>query len=151
MKVWVTWVYTFGRGTRGQIANICWITEKAREFQKHIYFNSLIMLKPLTLWITTNCWIFLKRWEYQHFSCLLRNLYAGQEATVRTWDGKMDWYKTGKGVHKGYILSASFFNLYTVYIMQNARMGLESRLPGEISTTTDRQMIPLQWQKAKRN
>jgi len=120
MKVWVTWVYTFGRGTRGQIANIGWITEKAREFQKHIYFNSLIMLKPLTLWITTNCWIFLKRWEYQHFSCLLRNLYAGQEATVRTWDGKMDWYKTGKGVHQGYILSLCLFNFYAEYIMRNA-------------------------------
>ena len=115
----------------------------------------LTILKPLTVWITTNCGKFLKRWEYQnHLTCLLRNLYAGQEATVRTGHGKMDWFEIGKGVHQGCILSPCLFNLYADYIMRNTKWikhKLESRLPGEIPITSDMQMIPPLWQKAKRN
>ena len=82
----------------------------------------LTTLKPLTLWITTNCGKFFKRWEYRmdHLFCLLRNLYAGQEATVRTGHGTTDWFKTGKGIHEGCILSLCLFNFYAEYIMRNA-------------------------------
>ena len=75
------------------------------------------------MWITTNCGKFLKRWEYQnHLTCLVRNLYAGQEATVRTGHGKMDWFQIGKGVCQGCILSPCLFNLYAAYIMRNAEV-----------------------------
>ena len=89
-----------------------------------------------------------------HLTCLLRNLYADQEATARSGHGIMDWFKIGKGVHQGCILSPCLFNLYAEYIMQN--IGLdehkqESRLPGEISITSDTQIIPPLWQKAKKN
>ena len=85
------------RGTRAQTTNIHWITERAREFQKKTS-ALLTMPKPLTVWITTNCRKFLKRWEYQTtFICFLRNLYAGQEPTVRTRHGT-DWFQIGKGV-----------------------------------------------------
>ena len=102
------------------------------------------MPKPLTVWITTNCGEFLRRWEYQtvHFTCLLRNLYAGPEARVRTRHGTMDWFQIGKGA----------FNLYAEYIMQNAgwmKHKLESRLLGEISVTSDMQMTPPLWQRCK--
>ena len=76
------------------------------------------MLKPLTAWITTNCGKFFKRWEYQ--TCLLRYLYAGQEATVRTRHGTTDWFQIGKGVCQGFTLSPCLFNLYAEYIMGNA-------------------------------
>ena len=81
-----------GRGTRNQIANICWIIEKAREFQKYIYYASLTMLKPLTVWITTSRKILKEMGIPDHFTCLLRNLYAGQEATVKSRHGKTDWF-----------------------------------------------------------
>ena len=90
-----------GRGTRDQIANICWMIKKARKFQKNIYFCLLTMPKPLTVWITRNCGKFWKRWEYRlpyHFTCLLRNLYAGQEATIRIGCGTTDWFQVRKGV-----------------------------------------------------
>ena len=81
------------------------------------------MLKPLTVLITINCEKFLKRWEYQTtFLCLLRNLYAGQEATVRTRHGTTDWFQIGKGVCQGCVLSPCLFNLYAEYIMRNARL-----------------------------
>ena len=81
-----------GRGTRDQIANIRWIIEKAREFQKNIYSALLTMPKPLTVWITIN-WKILKEMGIpDHLTCLLRNLYAGQEATVRTGHGTTDWF-----------------------------------------------------------
>ena len=84
---------------------------------------SLTPLKPLTAWITTNYGKFFKRWEYQiPLSASLRNLYTGQEATVRTGHGTMDWFQIGKGVHQGCILSPSLFNLYSEYIMQNPRL-----------------------------
>ena len=80
----------------------------------------LTMPKPLTMWITTNPGKFLKRWEPDHLTCLLRNLYASQEATVRTGNGTTDWFQIGKGVCQGCILSPCFFNLYAVYIMRNS-------------------------------
>ena len=87
------------------------------------------MPKPLTVWITINCEKFFKRWEYQTtFTYLLRNLYAGQEATVRTGHGTMDWFKIAKGVHQGCILSPWLFNLYAEYIMWNA--GLDEARAG---------------------
>ena len=91
----------------------------------------------------------------EHFTCLLRrNLYSGQEATVRTGHGTTDWFQIGKGIRQGYILSPCLFNLYAEYIMSNA--GLEEaqvgiRLPGEISRTSDMQMTPPLWKKVKRN
>ena len=89
-----------------------------------------------------------------HLTCLLRNLDAGQEATVRTGHGTTDWFQIGKGVRQGYILSPCLFNLYAEYIMRNAQLDeaqMESRLPGEISITSDMQMTPPLWQKVKRN
>ena len=89
-----------------------------------------------------------------HLTCLLRNLYAGQEATVRTGHGTTDWFQIEKGVHQGCILSPCLFNLYAACIMRNAGLEehkLESRLPGKISIISDMQMTPLLWQKVKRN
>ena len=112
-----------GRGTRDQIANIRWIIEKAREFQKNIYFCFTDYAKALTVWITINCGKFWKRWAYQTtLTCLLRSLYAGQEATVRTGHGKTDWFQTGKGVHQACILSPCLFNCYAEYIMRNTEL-----------------------------
>ena len=94
-----------GRGTRDQIASICWIMEKAREFQKNIFSALLTMPKLLTVWITIN-WKILKEMGIpDHLTCFLRNLYAGQEATVRTGHGTTDWFQIGKGVCQGCILS----------------------------------------------
>ena len=89
-----------------------------------------------------------------HLTCLLRNLYAGQEATVRTGHGTTDWFQIGKGASQGCILSLWSFNLYAEYIMRNAGLvkhKLESRLQGEISITSDMQMTPPFWKKVKRN
>ena len=89
-----------------------------------------------------------------HLTCLLRNLYAGQEATVKIGHGTTDWFQIRKGAHQDCILSASLFNLYAGYIMQNSgwmKHKLESRLPGELSITSDMQMAQTLWQKAKRN
>ena len=109
-----------GRGTRDQIANICWIIKKAREFQKTSISALLIMPKPLTVWITTN-WIIPKEMGIpDYLTCLLRNLYAGQEATVKTGHGTRDWFQIGEGVCQGCILSPCLFNLYAEYIMRNA-------------------------------
>ena len=110
------------RGTRDQIANICWIIEKAREFQKNIYFCFIYYAKSLTVWITTNWKIFHKMGIPDHLTCLLRNLYAGQEATIRTGHGTTDWFQIGTGVCQGCILSLCLCNLYAEYIIQNARL-----------------------------
>ena len=102
-----------GRGTRDQIANIRWIMGKAREFQKKISTSALLtMPKPLTVWIAIN-WKILKEMGIpDHLTCLLRNLYADQEATVRTGHGTTEWFQIGKGVCQGCILSLCLFNLY---------------------------------------
>ena len=105
------------------------------------------------MWITTN-WKILKGMGIaDHLTCLLRNLYAGQEATVRTGHGATDWFQIGKGVRQGCILSPCLFNFYAEYIMRNAGLEhkLESRFLGEISVTSDMQMTPPLWQKVKRN
>ena len=114
----------------------------------------LTMPKPLTVWITINCGKFWEMGISDHLTCLLRNLYAGQEATVRTGHGTTDWFQIGKGVRQGCILSVCLFNLYAEYIMRN--VGLDEaqagiKMLGEISITSDMQMTPPSWQKAKKN
>ena len=113
-----------GRGTRDQIANIRWVMEKAREFQKNIYFCFLDYAKAFD-WVYHNkLWKILKEMGIpDHLTYLLRNLYAGQEATVRTGHGTTDWFPIGKGVHQGYELLPCLFNLYAEDIMRNT--GLE--------------------------
>ena len=89
-----------------------------------------------------------------HLTCLLRNLYAGQEATVRTGHGTREWFQIGKGVRQGHILSPCLFNLYAEYIMRNTRMDEAQagiKIAGEISITSDMQMTPPLWQKVKRS
>ena len=116
-----------GRGTRDQIANICWIIEKAREFQKNIYFCFIDYAFDCV--DHNQLWKILKEMGIpDHLTCLLRNLYAGQEATVRTGHGTADWFQIGKGVCQGCIFSPCLFNLYAEYIMRNA--GLEEALAG---------------------
>ena len=113
-----------GRGTRDQIVNICWIIKKAREFQKNIYFCFIDYAKAFDCVDHNKLWKILKEMEIRdHLTCLLKNLYAGQEATVRTGHGTIDWFQTGKGIHQGCILSPCLFNLHAEYIMRNA--GLE--------------------------
>ena len=101
-----------GRGTRDQIANIHWIIEKAREFQKNIYFCFIDYAKVFDCVDHNKLWKILKKMGIpDHLTCLLRNLYAGQEATVRTGHGTTDWFQIGKGVRQGCILSPGLFNL----------------------------------------
>ena len=112
--------YRKGRGTRDQIANIHWIVEKAREFQKNIFID---YAKSFDCVDHNKLWKILQAMEItDHLICLLRNLYASQEATVRTRHGTTDWFQIGKGVHQGCILSPSLFNFYAEYIMRNARL-----------------------------
>ena len=107
-----------GRGTRDQIANIHWFIEKAREFQKNIYFCFIDYAKAFDCVGHNKLWKILKEMGIPvHLTCLLRNLYAGQEATVRTGHGTMDWFQIGKGVYQGCILSLCLFNSYAEYIM----------------------------------
>ena len=118
-----------GRGTRDQIANICWIIEKAREFQKNIYFFFMDYAKAFDCVDHKKLWKTLKEMGIpDHLTCLLRNLYAGKEAKVRSGHGTTDWFQIGKGVPQGYILSPCLFNLYAEYIMRNA--GLDEALAG---------------------
>ena len=118
-----------GRGTRDQIANICWIIEKAREFQKNIYFCFIDYTKAFDCVDHNKLWKILKEMGIpDHLICLLRNLYAGQEATVRTKHGTTDWFQIGKLVCQGCILSPCLFNVYAEYIMQNA--GLDEAQAG---------------------
>ena len=112
-----------GRGTRDQISNIRWIIEKAREFQKNIYFCLIDYVKAFDCVDHNKLWKILQEMGIpDHLTCLLRNLYAGQEATVRTEHGTTDWFQIGKGERQGCILSPCLFNLYAEYIMQNARL-----------------------------
>ena len=118
-----------GRGTRDQIANIRWIIEKAREFQRNIYFCFIDYAKAFDCVDHNKLWKILKEMRIpDHLTYLLRNLYADQEATVRTGHGTTDWFQIGKRVHQGCILSPCLFNLYTEYIMRNA--GLEEAQGG---------------------
>ena len=113
-----------GRGTRDQIANIHWIIEKAREFQKNINFCFIDYAKAFDCVNHSKLWKILKEMGIpDYLTCLLKNLYAGKEATVRTGHGTTDWFQIGKGVCQGCILSPCLFNLYAGYIMQNARLG----------------------------
>ena len=110
-----------GRGTKDQIANICWIMEKAREFQKNIYFCFLDYAKAFDCVDHNKLWKILKEVGIpDHLTCLLRNLYAGQEATVRTGHGTTDWFQIGTGVCQDCILLPCLFKLYAVCIMRNA-------------------------------
>ena len=107
-----------GRGTRDQIANIHWIIEKVREFQENIYMCFIEYAKAFDCVGHNKLWKILKEMGIaDNLICLLRNLYAGQEATVRTGLGTTDWFKIGKGVRQGCILSLCLFNLYAEYIM----------------------------------
>ena len=112
-----------GRGTRDQIANICWIMEKAREFQKNICFCFIDYAKAFDCVNHKKLWKILKEMGIpDHLTCLLRNLYASQEATVRTGHGTTDWFQIGNGVRQGCMLSPCLFNLYAEYTMRNARL-----------------------------
>ena len=118
-----------GRGTRQQIANICWMIKKARELQKNIYFCFIDYAEAFDFVDCNKMWKILKEMGIpDHLSCLLRNLYAGQEATVRTGHGTTDWFQIGKGERQGCILSPCLFNLYAEYIMRNA--GLDEAQAG---------------------
>ena len=118
-----------GRGTIDQIVSIRWIIKKAREFQKNIYFCFIDYAKAFDCVDHNKLWKILKEMGIpDHLTCLLRNLYAGQEATVRTGHGTTDWFQIGKGVRQGYILSPCLFNLYAEYITRNA--GLEEAQAG---------------------
>ena len=137
-----------GRGTRDQISNIRWIIEKAKEFQKkkNIYFCFIDYAKAFDCVDHNKLWKILKEMGIpDHLTCLLRNLHAGQEATVRPGHGTTDWFQIGKGVRQGCMLSPCLFNLYAECIMRNA--GLDEAQAGikiarEISITSDMQMTP---------
>ena len=112
-----------GRGTRDQIANIRWIIEKAREFQKNICFCFIDYDKAFDCVDHKLRKILKEMGIPDHLTCLLRNVYAGQEATVRTGHETTDWFQIGKGVHQGCILSSCLFNFCAEYIMRNAGLG----------------------------
>ena len=118
----------------------------------NIYFCFIDYAKAFDCGDHNKLWEILQEMRIpDHLTCLLRNLYAGQGATVRTGHGTTDWFQIRKGVRQGCILLPCLFNLYFEYIMRNAGHKLESRLPGEISITSDMQMTPPLWQKVKRN
>ena len=118
-----------GRGTTDQIANIHWIMEKAREFHKNICFCFIDYAEAFDYVDHNQLWKILKEMGIpDHLTCLLRNLHAGQEATVRTGQGTTDWFQIGKGVCQGCVLSPCLFNFYAEYIMRNA--GLEEAQAG---------------------
>ena len=142
-----------GRGTRDQVANTSWIIEKARKFQKNIYFCCIDYAKACV--DHNKLWKILKEMGIpEHLTCLLRNLYVGQQATVRTGHETTDWFQIGKGVCQGCILSPCSFNLYAEYIMRNA--GLEEAQAGikiarrNINNLRYADDTTL-WQKVKRN
>ena len=144
-----------GRGTRDQIADIHWIIEKAREFQKNIYFCFIDYAKAFDRVGHNKLWEILKELGIpDHLTCLLWNLYAGHEATVRTGHGTKDWFQIGKGVHQGCILSSCLLNLYAEYIMRNA--GLEETQAGIKITMRNINNLryaddTFLWQKVKRS
>ena len=128
---------------------------KKQESSRKTSISALLTTpKPLTVWITINCGKILKEMGIpDHLTCLLRNLYAGQEATVRTGHGMTGWFQIGKGVHQGCILSSCLFNLYAEYIMRNA--GLEEtqagiKIAGRNIKNLRYEMTPPLWQRVKR-
>ena len=144
-----------GRGTRDQIATIYCVIKKAREYQKNIYFCFIDYTKAFDCVDHSKLWKILQEMGIpDHLTCLLRNLYAGQEATVRIGHGTTDWFQIGKGVHQGCILSPCLFNLYAEHIMQSARMDEAQagiKIAGRnISNLRYADDTPL-WQKAKKN
>ena len=143
-----------GRGTRNQVANTCWIIEKAREFQKSMYFSFIDYAKAFDCVDQNKLWKILKEVGIpDQLTCLRRNLYADQEASVRIGHGTTDWFKTGKGVQQGCILSTCLFYMQSTSCKMLGWMThkLETRFPGEISITSDMQMLPPLWQKVKKN
>ena len=144
-----------GRGTRDQIANIHWIMEKAREFQKNIYLSFIDYAKSFDSVDHNQLWKILKEMGISdHLACLLRNLHAGQDTTVRIGHGTTDWFQIGKEYikaiycHPAYLTSMQSTSCETLGWKKHK---LESRLPGEISITSDRQITPPLWQKVKKN
>ena len=144
-----------GRGTRNQIASICWIIEKARTFQKNIYSCFIDYAKAFDcVDHNTLSKILQEMGIPDHLTCLLRNLYVGQEATVRTGHATRDWFQIGKGVHQGCVLSPCSFNLHAEYIMWNARLDEAQagiKISGRNTITSDMQMTAPLWQKVKKN
>ena len=130
-------------------------SSKKTRVPKKIYFCFIDYAKAFDCVDHNKLWKILKVMGIpDHLTCLLRNLYAGQEATVRTGHGTTEWFQIGKGVHQGCISSPCLFNLYEEYIMRNTELEeakLESRLLGDVSITSDIQMTPPLWQKVKRN
>ena len=135
-----------GRGTRDRIANIHWIIKKAREFHKNIYFCFIDYAKAFDCVDHKKLWKILQEMGIpDHLTCLLRNLYAGQEGTVRTGHGTTDWFQIGKRACQGCILSSCLFNFYAEYIMRNAELEETQagiKISGRISITSDMQMTP---------
>ena len=132
-----------GRGSRDKITNILWIIKKASEFQKNIHFPFIDYAKAFDCVDHNKLWKILQEMGIpDHLTCLLRNLCVGPEATVRTGHGTTDWFQIGKGVHQGCILSPCLFNFYVCEMLGWKMHKLESRLPGEISVTSDIQMTP---------
>ena len=112
-----------GRGTRDKIVNICWIIKKARKFQKNVYFCFIDYSKAFDCVDHKKLWKILKEMGIpDHLTCLLKNLYAGQESTVRTGHGTTNWLQIGKGEHQGCILSPWLINFYAEHTMWNARV-----------------------------
>ena len=144
-----------GRGTKDQIANIHWIMEKAREFQENIYFCFIDYAKAFDCVDHNKLWkVFQEMGIPDHLTCLLRNLYSGQEATARTGHRTTDWFQIGKWVRQVSMLSSCLFNLYAVYIMRNT--GLHetqagTKIPMKTSIMSDMQMTPPLWHKVKKN
>ena len=144
-----------GRGSRDQIAGNHWIIKKAREFQKNIYFCFIDYSKVFDCVDHSKVWkILIEMGLPDHLTCLLRNLYAGQEATVRTGHGTTDWFQIGKGEHQGCVSSPCLFNFFAEYITRNA--GLDKAQAG--IKTASRNINNLRyaddttlWQKVKKN
>ena len=129
--------------------------KKQESSRKNIYFCFIDYTKAFDCVHQNKLWKILKELGIpDHLTCLLRNLYAGQEATVRTGHGTTDWFQSGKGICQGCILSPCLFNLYAEYIMQNAKLDeaqVGIKIVGEIRITSDMQMTSPLWQKAKKN
>ena len=152
--------WTVGRGTRDQISNICWTIKKAKVLQKNIYFCFIDYAKAFDCVDLNKLWKILQEMGTpDHLTCLLRNLYAGQEKTVRTGHGTTDWFQIGKGC----ILLPCFFNLYAKYIVRNARL---HKVQDEVLASTGQMQIKIAgrninnlrhaddtslWQKEKKN